>query len=118
MNMKNIRLTTIFLTLLLSYGHVCMSQQLDKHILKTQRDIDLFFEKYDEIYDVVPCGSWEEIEIELKCKDGSIRKASMFPNEEYTDDDYWKSYELLGEHDWNCKTDDVVEWRYLNDWQD
>ena len=73
---------------------------------------------YDEIYDVVPCGSWEEIEIELKCKDGSIRKASMFPNEEYTDDDYWKSYELLGEHDWNCKTDDVVEWRYLNDWQD
>jgi len=73
---------------------------------------------YDEIYDVVPCGNWEEIEIELKCKDGSIRKASMFPNEEYTDDDYWKSYELLGEHDWNCKTDNVVEWRYLNDWQD
>ena len=50
--MKNIRLTIIFLALLLSYGHVCMSQQLDKHILKTQRDIDLFFEKYDEIYDV------------------------------------------------------------------
>lgn len=52
MNMKNIRLTTIFLTLLLSYGHVCMSQHSDKHILKTQQEIDLFFEKYDEIYDV------------------------------------------------------------------
>ena len=52
MNTKNIRLTIFFLVLLLSCGHVCMSQQLDKHILKTQRDIDLFFEKYDEIYDV------------------------------------------------------------------
>ncbi|MBP5495852.1 MAG: transglutaminase domain-containing protein, partial [Bacteroidales bacterium] len=49
--MKNIRLTTIFLALLLSCGHVCMSQQSDKHILKTQQEIDLFFEKYDEIYD-------------------------------------------------------------------
>ena len=51
-NMKNIRLTIIFLALLLSCGHVCMSQQSDKHILKTQQEIDLFFEKYDEIYDV------------------------------------------------------------------
>ncbi len=50
--MKNIRLTIFFLVFLLSCGHVCMSQQSDKHILKTQRDIDLFFEKYDEIYDV------------------------------------------------------------------
>ncbi|MBR0304589.1 MAG: transglutaminase domain-containing protein [Bacteroidales bacterium] len=46
------RLTTIFLALLLSCGHVCMSQQSDKHILKTQQEISLFFEKYDEIYDV------------------------------------------------------------------
>ena len=52
MNMKNIRLTTFFLALLLSCGHVCMSQHSDKHILKTQQEIDLFFEKYDEIYDV------------------------------------------------------------------
>ena len=52
MNMKNIRLTTIFLALLLSCGQVCMSQHSDKHILKTQQEIDLFFEKYDEIYDV------------------------------------------------------------------
>lgn len=52
MNMKNIRLTTVFLALLLSCGHVCMSQHSDKHILKTQQEIDLFFEKYDEIYDV------------------------------------------------------------------
>ena len=52
MNMKNIRLTIFFLVLLLSCGHVCMSQQSDKHILKTQQEIDLFFEKYDEIYDV------------------------------------------------------------------
>jgi len=52
MNMKNIRLTIIFLALLLSCGHVCMSQQSDKHILKTQQEISLFFEKYDEIYDV------------------------------------------------------------------
>ena len=29
-----------------------MSQHSDKHILKTQQEIDLFFEKYDEIYDV------------------------------------------------------------------
>ena len=50
--MKNIRLTIIFLALLLSCGHVCMSQQSDKHILKTQQEISLFFEKYDEIYDV------------------------------------------------------------------
>ena len=50
--MKNMRLTTIFLALLLSCGHVCMSQQSDKHILKTQQEISLFFEKYDEIYDV------------------------------------------------------------------
>ena len=52
MNMKDIRLTSIFLVLLLSCGHVCMSQQSDKHILKTQQEISLFFEKYDEIYDV------------------------------------------------------------------
>lgn len=52
MNMKNIRLTIFFLALLLSCGHVCMSQHSDKHILKTQQEIDLFFEKYDEIYDV------------------------------------------------------------------
>ena len=52
MNMKNIRLTTVFIVLLLSCGHVCMSQQSDKHILKTQQEIGLFFEKYDEIYDV------------------------------------------------------------------
>ena len=52
MNMKNIRLTTVFIVLLLSCGHVCMSQQSDKHILKTQQEISLFFEKYDEIYDV------------------------------------------------------------------
>lgn len=52
MNMKNIRLTIFFLALLLSCGHVCVSQHSDKHILKTQQEIDLFFEKYDEIYDV------------------------------------------------------------------
>src|SRR5574344_1458893 len=52
MNMKNIRLTIFFLALLLSCGHVCMSQQSNKHILKTQLEIGLFFEKYDEIYDV------------------------------------------------------------------
>ena len=52
MNMKNIRLTTVFIVLLLSCGHVCMSQQSNKHILKTQLEIGLFFEKYDEIYDV------------------------------------------------------------------
>ncbi len=51
MNMKNIRLTIFFLVLLLSCGHVCMSQQSDKHILKTQQEISLCFEKYDEIYD-------------------------------------------------------------------
>ena len=50
--MKNIRLTIFFLALLLSCGHVCMSQQSNKHILKTQLEIGLFFEKYDEIYDV------------------------------------------------------------------
>ena len=52
MNMKNMRLTIFFLALLLSCGHVCMSQHSDKHILKTQQEIDLFFEKYDEIYDM------------------------------------------------------------------
>lgn len=52
MNMNNIRLTIFFLALLLSCGHVCMSQHSDKHILKTQQEISLFFEKYDEIYDV------------------------------------------------------------------
>ncbi len=52
MNMKNIRLTTFFLALLLSCGQVCMSQHSNKHVLKTQQEIDLFFEKYDEIYDV------------------------------------------------------------------
>ena len=52
MNMKDIRLTTIFLVLLLMCGHVCMSQHSNKHILKTQKEIDMFFEKHDEIYDV------------------------------------------------------------------
>ena len=50
--MKDIRLTTIFLVLLLMCGHVCMSQHSNKHILKTQKEIDMFFEKHDEIYDV------------------------------------------------------------------
>lgn len=52
MNLKNIRVIIFFLALLLSCGQVCMSQHSVKHVLKTQQDIDLFFEKYDEIYDV------------------------------------------------------------------
>ena len=52
MNMKNIRLTIFFLALLLSCGNVCMSQHSKIHVLKTQQEVDLFFEKYDEIYDV------------------------------------------------------------------
>ena len=52
MNMKDLRLTTFFLVLLLMCGHVCMSQHSNKHILKTQKEIDIFFEKHDEIYDV------------------------------------------------------------------
>ena len=50
--MKNIRLTTIFLILLLLCGHVCMSQHSTKHVLKTQQDIVSFFEKHDGIYNV------------------------------------------------------------------
>ena len=46
-------------------------------------------------------------------------KAHMEPYEEYTEDDYWKTYELHDEHyNWPVKTDDVVEWRYLKDWED
>lgn len=73
---------------------------------------------YDTIYDNVPGSYWGDIDIELKLKDGSIMKAYMEPCEEYTEDDYWKSYDLTDEHyNWPIKTDNVVEWRYLNEWE-
>lgn len=73
---------------------------------------------YDIIYDVVPGDYWADVDIELKMKDGSIVKAHMEAYEEYTDDDYWKSYSLTDEHyKWPVKTDNVTEWRYLNDWE-
>jgi len=52
MNMKDIRLTTIFLVFLLFCGQVCLSQNTTKHVLKTQQEIVLFFEKHEEIYNV------------------------------------------------------------------
>lgn len=74
---------------------------------------------YDTIYDNVPGSYWGDIDIEFKMKDGSIMKAHMEPYEEYTEDDYWKTYELHDEHyNWPVKTDGVVEWRYLKDWED
>jgi len=43
----------------------------------------------------------------------------MWPYEEWTDDDYWKSYDLMDENNkWPCYTKDVEEWRYLKDWED
>ena len=73
---------------------------------------------YDTIYDNVPGSYWGDIDIELKLKDGSIMKAYMEPCEEYTEDDYWKLYDLTDEHyNWPIKTDNVIEWRYLNEWE-
>ena len=74
---------------------------------------------YSTIYENVPGNYWGDIDIEFKMKDGSIIKACMVPYEEYTEDDYWKTYELQDEHyNWPVKTDNVVEWRYLKDWED
>ena len=74
---------------------------------------------YDTLYQDVPNNNWSEINIEFKMKDGSIKKAYMVPYEEYTEDDYWKTYELQDEdYNWSVKTDNVVEWRYLNEWED
>lgn len=73
---------------------------------------------YSTIYDIVPSDNWSEINIEFKMEDGSIKKAYMVPWEEYTDDDWWKSYDLQDEHyNWPLNTSDVKEWRYLNDWE-
>ncbi len=43
----------------------------------------------------------------------------MCPYEDWTDDDYWKSYELQDE-DYNCPCDKstVVKWRFLYDWKE
>ena len=49
---------------------------------------------YETIYDEVPCNNWDVVAIEFEHRDGSISKAYMCPYEEWTDDDYWKSYEL------------------------
>lgn len=74
---------------------------------------------YDTIYSIVPNGYWGDIDIEFKMKDGSIVKGYMIPYEEYTDDDYWKTYELQDEHyNWPAMTNNVAEWRYLKDWED
>ena len=52
-------------------------------------------------------------------EDGSIKKAYMEPWEEYTDEDWWKSYDLQDEnYNWPMNTDSVKEWRYLKDWED
>ncbi len=50
--MKIIRLTTILFLLISFCGQVCLSQNTTKHVLKTQQDIVLFFEKHEEIYNV------------------------------------------------------------------
>ena len=43
----------------------------------------------------------------------------MCPYEEWTDDDYWKSYELQDEHyNWPCDTSTVVKRRFLYDWKE
>lgn len=50
--MKIIRLTTILFLLISFCGQVCLSQNTTKHVLKTQQEIVLFFEKHEEIYNV------------------------------------------------------------------
>lgn len=77
------------------------------------------FDIYETIYDEVPSHNWSEVDIEFEHKDGSISKAYMCPYEEWTDDDYWKSYELQDEHyNWPCDTSTVVKWRFLYDWKE
>lgn len=74
---------------------------------------------YETIYDKVPCNNWDVVVIEFEHKDGSISKAYMCPYEEWTDDDYWKSYELQDEHyNYPCDTSTVVKWRFLYDWKE
>ncbi len=50
--MKIIRLTTILFLLISFCWQVCLSQNTTKHVLKTQQEIVLFFEKHEEIYNV------------------------------------------------------------------
>ena len=50
--MKIIRLTTILFLLISFCGQVCLSQNTTKHVLKTQQEIVLFFEKHEDIYNV------------------------------------------------------------------
>ncbi len=73
---------------------------------------------YDTIYHEVPGSNWGDVEIEFEHEDGHKSKAYMVPWEEYTDDDWWKSYDLQDEnYKWPCDTKGVKKWRYLNDWE-
>lgn len=78
----------------------------------------LMVDIYETIYREVPGNNWSEVNIEFEHKDGSISKAYMWPDEEWTDDDYWKSYNLQDEHYKPCDTSDVVKWRFLYDWEE
>ena len=49
---KHIKSIIVLLIVFMFCGQVCMSQNTTKHVLKTQQDIVLFFEKHDEIYNV------------------------------------------------------------------
>ena len=73
---------------------------------------------YETMYHEVPGNNWSEVNIEFEHKDGSISKAYMCPYEEWTDDDYWKTYELEDEHYKTCDTSTVVRWRFLYDWEE
>ena len=50
---KHIKSILVLLTIVFMFcGQVCLSQNTTKHVLKTQQDIVLFFEKHEEIYNV------------------------------------------------------------------
>ena len=50
---KHIKSILVLLTIVFMFcGQVCLSQNTTKHVLKTQQEIVLFFEKHEEIYNV------------------------------------------------------------------
>ncbi len=50
---KHIKSILVLLIIVFMFcGQVCLSQNTTKHVLKTQQDIVLFFEKHEEIYNV------------------------------------------------------------------
>lgn len=72
---------------------------------------------YDTIYDEVSDDNWNDVNLEFEYEDGHISKAYLIPWEDYTDDDWWKTYELYDEHYKHCDTSNVKKWRYFNDWE-